>query len=105
MRRGEIFLMPFPFTDLKHAKVRPVVVLALLPDDDCVACMMTTRPARSAHAIPVLPSDVFDGRIRPGHIRPERLVTCARRVLLEKLDELRPDKLTQALRAAQRLFD
>ena len=50
MQRGDIFLMPFPYTDLKRAKVRPVVVLATLPYGDCIVCMMTTKPARSEHA-------------------------------------------------------
>lgn len=104
MQRGDVYIMPFPFTDLKHAKVRPVLVLAALPGNDCIVCMITTRLAHSKHAVPVGPEDVLNGAIRPGSIRVERLVTCEKTVLFEKIATLKPGALETTLAAARSLF-
>lgn len=104
MQRGDVYIMPFPFTDLKRAKVRPVLILAAPPGNDCIVCMITTRQTHSKHAVPVAPDDVLDGSIRPGSIRVERLVTCEKTVLFEKIGTLKPGTLETALAAARSLF-
>lgn len=104
-KRGDIFIMPFPFTDLKNAKVRPVLVLNSLPGNDCIVCMLTTQPSRSQFAVPISPSDTKDAAVRPGVIRLDRIVACEERVLFKKIDELEPGKLQEALSAAKTLFD
>ncbi len=104
-RRGDIFIMPFPFTDLKDSKVRPVLVLNSLPSDDCIVCMLTTQPSRSQYAVSISPSDTRNAAVRPGAIRLDRIVTCEERVLFKKIDELEPAKLQEALSAAKNLFD
>ena len=69
-----------------------------------LVCMITTRPTQSAHAVHVNPDDVLNGSIRPGFIRVERIVTCEKTALFEKIATLKPDKLVNVLAAAQALF-
>ena len=42
---GQIALIPFPFTDLSAAKLRPVVLLCRTPGrfDDWLVCMISSR--------------------------------------------------------------
>lgn len=103
--RGDIFIMPFPFTDLKNSKARPVLVLNSLPGDDCIVCMLTTQPSRSRFAVSISPNDTRNAAVHPGTIRLDRIVTCEERVLFKKIDELEPTKLQEALGAAKSLFD
>ncbi|MGE4546105.1 MAG: type II toxin-antitoxin system PemK/MazF family toxin [Pedobacter sp.] len=103
--RGDIFIMPFPFTDLKNSKVRPVLVLNSLPGNDCIVCMLTTQPSRSQFAVSISPSDTKNAAVRPGAIRLDRIVTCEDSVLFKKIDELEPGKLQEALHAAKTIFD
>ncbi|WP_420797056.1 type II toxin-antitoxin system PemK/MazF family toxin [Ectothiorhodospira mobilis] len=42
---GQIALMPFPYTDLRHSKKRPVLLLRSLENakDDWLVCMITSQ--------------------------------------------------------------
>lgn len=42
MKKGEIVLIPFPFTDLSGSKLRPVVVL-FESDLDVLVCFITSK--------------------------------------------------------------
>jgi len=105
MQRGEIYSMPFPFTNLKDAKIRPVLVLQDLPGDDCIVCMITTQLVSSQYALPIAPSDTERKSVKPGCIRPDRLVTCEKKCLLAKIDKLKHEKLNAALQATKNIFD
>jgi len=62
--RGDLLLIPFPFTDLSAAKRRPVV--ALTPADsygDFIALPVTWRP-QAEHAIALTVADLVSGRCR-----------------------------------------
>ena len=46
---GSVVLVPFPFSDLSHAKLRPAVVLETAGKGDFVLCQVTSN----AHADPL----------------------------------------------------
>lgn len=41
---GQVVLVPFPFSDLSRAKMRPAVVLAEAEHDDWILCQVTSNP-------------------------------------------------------------
>jgi|LAHU01.1.fsa_nt_gb hypothetical protein len=51
---GEVVVVPFPFTDLSSAKVRPALVLASRSRGDVILCQITSQAAGHSEAIPVL---------------------------------------------------
>ena len=57
-RRGDLLLVPFPFTDLSATKRRPVVALTS-PDSygDFIALPVTSRP-QAENGIPIAPSEL-----------------------------------------------
>jgi mRNA interferase MazF len=82
---GEVVVVPFPFTDLTSAKVRPTLVLASLSRGDVILCQITSQTVGHPEAIPIL-STGFEpggGLRRASFALPHRLVTanevCVRR--------------------------
>jgi mRNA interferase MazF len=41
--KGDVVVIPFPFTDLSGNKRRPAFVIADLPGDDIVICQITSK--------------------------------------------------------------
>ena len=74
--RGDLLLVPFPFTDLSASKRRSVLALTA-PDrfGDFIALPITSRP-QIEHALPVAAADLVSGSLPAASwIRTNRIVT------------------------------
>jgi mRNA interferase MazF len=49
--KGEVVVVPFPFSDLTQAKRRPALVIAVLPGDDVILCQITSQTVTDEYAI------------------------------------------------------
>ena len=96
LSRGDIVLVPFPFTDLSSSKRRPAVVLASAdPRGDVVLAFVTSRglgtPATGD--VPILPTHPeyrLTGLRVPSKVRAGKLVTLSRRMVTRWLGRLGP---------------
>jgi hypothetical protein len=53
--KGDVVVVPFPFSDLAQAKRRPALVVAELEGDDRILCQITSRHfRRNAGLIPAI---------------------------------------------------
>jgi mRNA interferase MazF len=74
--RGDLLLVPFPFSDLSATKRRPVLALTT-PDryGDFIALPVTSRP-QTEHGLPLAASDLVTGSLPAASwIRTDRIVT------------------------------
>src|SRR3954454_7804826 len=74
--RGDLLLVPFPFSDLSATERRPVLALTT-PDSygDFIALSVTSRP-QAEHGLPVTASDLVTGLLPAASwIRTNRIVT------------------------------
>lgn len=62
---GEVVVVPFPFTDLASAKIRPALVLAALTRGDIILCQITSQSAGHPAAIAIQASDFGSGGALP----------------------------------------
>jgi mRNA interferase MazF len=83
--RGDLLLVPFPFTDLSSTKRRPVLAITA-PDSygDFIALPVTSRPQKD-HALPLAKGDLARGSLpAPSWIRTDRIVTLNSRLVIKE---------------------
>lgn len=88
--KGEVVVIPFPFSDLSGSKRRPALVLADLPGDDLLLCQITSQSSKDIFAVPLLISDFLNGTLPVNSfIRPTRLFTADRNIVISKAGLIR----------------
>jgi mRNA interferase MazF len=97
-KRGEVVVVPFPFSDLSDQKPRPALVLVDLNGRDLVLCQITSQSARDEAALPFTRQDFAQGHLRvDGHIRPNKLFTFERRLIRYRCGCLTPAKTKEVV--------
>ena len=89
--KGDIVVLPFPFSDLSNSKRRPAMVLADLKGDDIILCQITSQFVKDNYAIALENSDFIRGSLhRPSNIRPNRLFTAEKGIIIRKIGTIKP---------------
>ena len=95
---GDVVVVPFPFSDLSQAKRRPALVLATLTGDDLILCQITSRSITDRYAVEIDMEDFLSGSLsQVSNIRPNRLFTADRSIVLYKVGEISAEKLQMAI--------
>jgi mRNA interferase MazF len=96
--KGEVVVVPFPFSDLSRAKRRPALVLAELDGEDCILCQITSQPIRDRDAIALIGHDFELGGLRQeSNIRPNRLFTADHGLILYSVGKVRREKIAEVV--------
>ena len=51
--KGDVVVVPFPFSDLTQSKRRPALVITALDRDDLILCQITSQTIKDKYAISV----------------------------------------------------
>jgi mRNA interferase MazF len=106
MSKGDIVLVPFPFTDLSGQKVRPALVLfSGLRGDDCIVAFISSlkekRPQR--FDVPVAASKQNGLKIY-SMIKVNKIATLQRKIALGELGKLEPPLMVHVNKKLRQLF-
>ncbi len=92
--KGDVVVVPFPFSDLSAAKKRPALVVATLTGDDVILCQITSQSVADSYAISLTDSDFTSGGLRQAsNIRPNRLFTADSTIILYRAGVVRKPKI------------
>jgi mRNA interferase MazF len=96
--KGDVVVVPFPFSDLTQAKRRPALVLAELLGDDLILCQITSRAVTDSYAVSLTDADFAQGSLRlESNIRPNRLFTADHAIVLYRIGSLARTKLAEVV--------
>jgi mRNA interferase MazF len=96
--KGDVVVVPFPFSDLSNAKKRPALVVAALTGDDVILCQITSKAVADSYALPIADSDFTSGSLRQdSNIRPNRLFTADSTIILYRAGVLAPTRVRETV--------
>src|SRR3989338_1276853 len=96
--KGDVAVVPFPFSNLAQAKRRPALVLAVLSGDDLILCQITSNAKYDQYAVPLLASDFQRGGLATASfIRPNKLFTADKALIFYKVGTASKKKLQEAV--------
>jgi mRNA interferase MazF len=83
--KGDVVVIPFPFSDLSGSKKRPALVLADLPGDDILLCQITSQQTRDRFSVPLHNTDFESGQLPvASFIRSTRIFTGDKTIIVRK---------------------
>lgn len=94
MTKGDLLLIPFPFTDLTGSKLRPAVVLIAQPHDVTLAFITTQLKWQEPTDVTLLPTST-NGLKKPSLIRLSKLATVDRSLALGRLGQLNASEVQE----------
>lgn len=97
--KGEVVVVPFPFSNLRNTKRRPALVITHLQGDDVILCQITSRINRKdSYSITLKNCDFQTGSLKKdSYIRPNILFTADSNIIIRKAGELSNFKTKQVI--------
>lgn len=94
--KGNVLVVPFPFSDLSDSKKRPVLVLATPGGDDIILCQITSKNRHDRYSIELTDQNFIEGGLKvDSYIRPNRIFTADKSLILYRTGRLKPEKMKE----------
>lgn len=103
--KGDVVVIPFPFTDLSDYKKRPALVAAELESDDLILCQITSQKIKDKYAIPLEDEDFKTGGLKKkSNVRPNRIFTADKAIILYRAGRLKEVKMREITEKIMHIF-
>ncbi len=91
--KGDVVVIPFPFSDLSQYKKRPALVIANLEGEDLILCQITSKYKKDKYSINLNKSDFREGNLKiDSFIRPNKIFTAHKDLILYKVGHIKKEK-------------
>ena len=96
--KGDVVVVPFPFSDLTKAKNRPALVIAVLGGNDLILCQITSQSIKDNYSIFLNDADFVEGGLKQlSNLRPNRIFTADSHIILYRVGKLKSEKLNKVI--------
>ncbi|MCK9391690.1 MAG: type II toxin-antitoxin system PemK/MazF family toxin [Syntrophales bacterium] len=96
--KGDVVVVPFPFSDLSFSKRRPALVVAKLDGDDIILCQITSSLKSDRYSVPITDSDFILGSLnKNSFVRPNRLFTAETQIVIKVAGRLSSPKTEEVV--------
>jgi mRNA interferase MazF len=92
--KGDVVVIPFPFSDLSGSKRRPALVLTDLEGEDIILCQITSKNRGDKYAVSLDTADFASGSLPvASYIRTNKIFTAAKAMILRSAGTLAKAKI------------
>ena len=103
--KGDVGVIPFPFSDLSASKKRPAVVVANLSGDDLIIAQITSVARTDDCAISLEQKNFKNGKLPHNSvIRPNKLFTADKLLISYKAGSINDEKIKEIEKALVKIF-
>jgi len=103
--KGDVVVIPFPFSDLSASSKRPAVIIADLTGDDYIVAQITSVSRYDDYAITLEAKDFTSGGLpQSSMIRPNKLFTADKSLISYKAGILHNKKIKQIEQSLVTIF-
>ena len=96
--KGDVVVVPFPFSDLTKAKKHPALVIAVLAGNDLILCQITSQSIKDNYSIFLNDADFVEGGLKQlSNLRPNRIFTADSHIILYRVGKLKSEKLNKVI--------
>lgn len=96
--KGDVVVLPFPFSDLSASKKRPALVISPLEGEDLILCQITSQLRRDKYSIVLTNFDFKQGNLKvESNIRPNKLFTAEKSLIQYKIGSIKDKKLKEVI--------
>ena len=96
--KGDVVVVPFPFSDLSTVKRRPALVIATPGGDDAILCQITSRQVRDRYAVGITEMDFSEGAPqKPSQARPNGRLPASHNLILYRAGHLNDPAVTSVV--------
>ena len=96
--KGDIVVIPFPFSDLSQSKKRPALVITTLEGVDVILAQITSKNKYDKYAIEITEEDFIEGGLKVNsNVRANKLFTASKELILYKVGRINQEKIEEVI--------
>ena len=103
--KGDVVVIPFPFSDLSASKKRPAVIIANLTGDDYIIAQITSVARTDNYSISLETKDFKSGKLpHNSMVRPNKLFTADKSLISYKAGSIDGKKIKEIEKTLVSIF-
>ena len=96
--KGDVVVLPFPYSDLSSSKKRPALIVGVLEGNDVILCQITSKKRDDKYALNLDNTDFKLGKLNlESYIRPNRIFTADKSIILYKIGSIKENKIQEVI--------
>ena len=96
--KGDVVVLPFPYSDLSSSKKRPALIIGILESNDVILCQITSKQRNDKYSIGLRDSDFKQGKLNlDSYIRSNRIFTADKSLIFYKVGSIKETKTHEVI--------
>ena len=94
--KGDVVVLPFPFSDLSASKRRPALIIAKGEYGDMILCQITSKAKKDAETIELKDKDFQEGKLKiTSYAKPRKIFIADLGLILYRAGRIKKEKITE----------